>query len=202
MNLISIVTNENPSSICITSKNLKKQTFFQDPKLVAEEMKSIISETLRELEININDIDGVAVITGPGSYTGLRVGLAFAKGLVQFSKRKLFAVNAFDVLRYKFLKADPGIIPIVDARNGRVYMQKNSQVSLVDLATFLEENPDAKLVGTAENYTHKNLKICKLDSSDLDLFINDPSTNLQNYNSNNQDFNSLLPMYVLEPRIG
>ena len=83
---------------------------------------------LAERGLSLSDCDAVCVSMGPGSYTGLRVGVSTAKGLCFGSGLPLIAVGTLDTLTAQALAGDPGqtddlkyIIPMVDARRMEVY---------------------------------------------------------------------------------
>lgn len=102
----------------------------------------LIDEILKERELQIQDCDAVCVSKGPGSYTGLRVGVSSAKGLCFGAGRPLLAVGTLDILVAQASAAEadgqapapkgdtPGpdrtsrydaIIPVIDARRDEVY---------------------------------------------------------------------------------
>ncbi|MDR3184825.1 MAG: tRNA (adenosine(37)-N6)-threonylcarbamoyltransferase complex dimerization subunit type 1 TsaB [Prevotellaceae bacterium] len=87
----------------------------------------LIDALLREQHCTINDLAAVAVGEGPGSYTGLRVGVSTAKGICYGSRKPLIAVNALQSLAFlaieKRLLPAPGalIAPMIDARRMEVY---------------------------------------------------------------------------------
>jgi tRNA threonylcarbamoyladenosine biosynthesis protein TsaB len=67
------------------------------------------------------DIGGVAVSLGPGSFTGLRIGLSTAKGLAMAASKPLLGVAALDGLAAQLVHAAPLICPVLDARKQEVY---------------------------------------------------------------------------------
>ncbi len=84
-------------------------------------LKSIIF-LLEETGITWNDIEAVAVSLGPGSFTGLRIGLATAKGLCLSTGARLVGVPTLDVLAQNgAIFHGPIICPVMDARRGQVY---------------------------------------------------------------------------------
>ena len=97
------------------------------PKAHASLTAVFIDEMLAERNLKISDCDAVCVSMGPGSYTGLRVGVSTAKGLCFGSRKPLLAVGTLDTLAaqaYAEAEADGNyrfIIPMVDARRMEVY---------------------------------------------------------------------------------
>lgn len=82
-------------------------------------------EVLRESGLKATDLDAVCISSGPGSYTGLRVGLSTAKGLCFGAGAKLLAVGSLDILAEMGRKDCPKevkrIVPMIDARRMEVY---------------------------------------------------------------------------------
>jgi tRNA threonylcarbamoyladenosine biosynthesis protein TsaB len=85
---------------------------------------SFIQEVLNESGIEFKNLDAVAVSMGPGSYTGLRIGVSAAKGLCYALDIPLIAVNTLSILARNGVQDQPGsdfIIPMIDARRMEVY---------------------------------------------------------------------------------
>lgn len=76
---------------------------------------------LRELSLRLEDFDLFAVASGPGSFTGLRVGLASAKGWGEVYRKPIAAVSALEAVAIQSRSAARLIVPILDARRGQVY---------------------------------------------------------------------------------
>jgi tRNA threonylcarbamoyladenosine biosynthesis protein TsaB len=80
-----------------------------------------IATLMAETHIGWEDVDAVAVSSGPGSFTGLRIGMSTAKGLVMAAGKALVSVPTLDGLASQFAFADPLICPVLDARKKEVY---------------------------------------------------------------------------------
>ena len=95
------------------------------PKAHASLTAVFVQEILAERELTIADCDAICVSKGPGSYTGLRVGVSTAKGLCFGSGKPLLAVGTLDTLVAQAHSAIPSpyhfIIPMIDARRMEVY---------------------------------------------------------------------------------
>ncbi len=82
---------------------------------------SSIDFLLRMLGMRMAQIDMLAVATGPGSFTGVRIGLATAKSLAATAEKRLVPVTVMEALAYKTRFFDGLISPVVDAGRGQVY---------------------------------------------------------------------------------
>ena len=126
-NIILIETSTSLCSVALAENGMV--TAYREssaPKAHASLTAVFIQEVLQERGLTISDCDAVCVSMGPGSYTGLRVGVSTAKGLCFGSGKPLLAVGTLDTLvaqatsetenaAYRF------IIPMIDARRMEVY---------------------------------------------------------------------------------
>ncbi len=87
----------------------------------AERLHVFIEEIIQESEISFSDLSAIAVSQGPGSYTGLRIGVSAAKGLCFALDIPLIAVDTLQVLASQVAISDGFIIPMLDARRMEVY---------------------------------------------------------------------------------
>jgi tRNA threonylcarbamoyladenosine biosynthesis protein TsaB len=87
----------------------------------AEKLHVFIEEILKESKVDFKDLNAVAVSKGPGSYTGLRIGVSAAKGICYALSIPLIALDTLQILA-KQAKIESGIIvPMIDARRMEVY---------------------------------------------------------------------------------
>ena len=87
----------------------------------SERLMAAIDRLLGDSGLAIDDMDGVAVSIGPGSFTGLRIGLSAAKGLSYASGKPLIGIPTLDALALNMTFSSYLICPIQDARKGEVY---------------------------------------------------------------------------------
>jgi tRNA threonylcarbamoyladenosine biosynthesis protein TsaB len=87
----------------------------------AEKLHIFIEDVLKEARVSFKDLNGVAVSKGPGSYTGLRIGVSAAKGLCYALKIPLISVDTLTVLANQIKIENGLIIPMIDARRMEVY---------------------------------------------------------------------------------
>lgn len=87
----------------------------------AEKLHVFIEEVLAEAGVTFSQLDAIAVSKGPGSYTGLRIGVSAAKGLCYALQKPLIAVDTLAVLAQAVPQVEGTIIPMIDARRMEVY---------------------------------------------------------------------------------
>ena len=87
----------------------------------AEKLHVFIEELLLELQLNYKDLNAIAVSQGPGSYTGLRIGISAAKGLCYALDIPLIAVDTLEILARQLQVSEGYIVPMIDARRMEVY---------------------------------------------------------------------------------
>ena len=126
-----------------------------------------VDELLRERDVDADEIDAIAVGKGPGSYTGLRIGVSFAKGLCYGLRKPLIAIGSLDALvEVAREDAEAGIVdvedferatlcPMVDARRMEVYTQlfngRGEALGEVE-AKIIDEQSFAAEIAAAEEF--------------------------------------------------
>lgn len=81
----------------------------------------LIDNLLKITNKKIEEIDKIGVVIGPGSFTGIRIGVAIAKGLCYGTDKKIVGINSLDLLAYNCEKTERLIVSMIDARKERVY---------------------------------------------------------------------------------
>ena len=90
-------------------------------KTHSQTLLPMLDEIVKMTELDMNSVDAIAVAAGPGSFTGLRIGSATAKGLGLALKKPLIHVPTVDALAYNLYDTRGLICPIMDARRNQVY---------------------------------------------------------------------------------
>tara|TARA_R110001592_G_scaffold82034_1_gene243150 strand:- start:2393 stop:3079 length:687 start_codon:yes stop_codon:yes gene_type:complete len=113
----------------------------------AEVLHPFIVDVLREANITSDYIDAVAVSKGPGSYTGLRIGVSAAKGLCFAFDKPLISIDTLTSLSHSITIDNGFIVPMIDARRMEVYAavfnEKNELIreikaDIIDESSFSE----------------------------------------------------------------
>lgn len=84
-------------------------------------LMEMIDSLLKNLKLDISELDGFAVSEGPGSFTGLRIGAAAVKGLSQGTKKPFAGISTLDSLAFNLAYTMGIICPVMDALRGNVY---------------------------------------------------------------------------------
>ncbi len=94
---------------------------MNDKKTHSQTLLPMLDDIVRLLNLDLSTIDGIAVSAGPGSFTGLRIGSATAKGLGLALDKPLISVPTLDALAYNLWGSTALVCPIMDARRNQVY---------------------------------------------------------------------------------
>lgn len=122
MNILSIETSTIAGSIAInTDDKLIAEVILDINVAHSERLMSCIEWLLKASLLSIDDIDAIAVSIGPGSFTGLRIGLSTAKGLSYATRKPLIAVPTLDAFAGRISFTTYNICPMLDARKNEVY---------------------------------------------------------------------------------
>lgn len=102
-------------------------------KTHSQTLLPMVDEIVKMTETDLNTIDAVAVSAGPGSFTGLRIGAATAKGLCLALNKPIIAVPTLDVLIYGVGETEKLVVPIMDARRNQVYTKIDGKSTAMDM---------------------------------------------------------------------
>jgi tRNA threonylcarbamoyladenosine biosynthesis protein TsaB len=135
----------------IACKEIAAQNFSH-----AEKLHVFIEEILGENNIQFSDLNAIAVSQGPGSYTGLRIGVSSAKGLCYALNIPMIAIDTLQLLAKQIQIENGIIIPMIDARRMEVFSafyDKNhnqiraTQAEIIDETSYQEISETIHLVG-------------------------------------------------------
>ena len=88
----------------------------------AEKLHSFILEVIQDAGLKMRDLDAISISKGPGSYTGLRIGVSAAKGLCYALDKPLISVPTLEIMALQVpLGKNELVIPVLDARRMEVY---------------------------------------------------------------------------------
>lgn len=121
MFILGIETTGKVGSVAIVDESGKTvNRVTTDSMSHLRELVPMIKELVDELGISLNELDAIAVSVGPGSFTGIRIGLATAKTLAQTLGKKCISVSSLEIFKEK-ADSDNKVAVIYNARRGQVY---------------------------------------------------------------------------------
>ena len=122
MKVLSIESATNVASVALCMEGMVlAERFLNIKKNHSEKLLPLIDGMLLDAEMSPQDLDLIAVSVGPGSFTGLRIGLATAKGLAYGWDLPVKGVNTLDAMAYA-LSGDQGtVVPLINARRKEAF---------------------------------------------------------------------------------
>jgi len=122
--ILSIDTSTLSLNLSLLLYNGKEEVFSSSKEIKnhASHLPMAIEELLKRGRILLKDLDAISVVSGPGSFTGLRVGIATALGLKCGLKIPLYSISSLSALALNSNKEGSGIA-LIDARRGEFYSQ-------------------------------------------------------------------------------
>ncbi len=122
MKLIALDSSGLVASVAVVEDDILIAEYtIQYKKTHSQTLLPMLEEVRNMIELDLQEVDAVAVAAGPGSFTGLRIGSATAKGLSFAMEKPVVAVPTVDGLAYNLYGTDKVVCPIMDARRSQVY---------------------------------------------------------------------------------
>jgi len=105
-----------------------------DPSAKGEILSASLDNLLAKVGATLDDVKRVMVTVGPGSFSGLRTGVAFCQGLCFSGKRNLYGVTTLQALACFAGAPDESVAVVIRARNGFWYLRLNNEESFIETA--------------------------------------------------------------------
>lgn len=122
MKILAIDSSGLTATVAVVEDSLTIAEFTMNYKKThSQTLLPMIDDMAKMIELDLNTIDAIAVAGGPGSFTGLRIGSATAKGLGLALNKPLIHIPTVDGLAYQMYGCEDIICPIMDARRNQVY---------------------------------------------------------------------------------
>jgi len=155
--ILHLETATKQCSVALARKGklLAARRLLNDSFSHSEKLHTFINEVLEETATAPDQLDAIAVSKGPGSYTGLRIGVAAAKGLCFALDLPLIALNSLEILIQSVAEPTDFILPMLDARRMEVYTAvfdgdkkwvQETAALVLDSRSFLEIAQEKKVV--------------------------------------------------------
>ena len=152
MNIFAIESSSKKCSIAIHSNNGAHESFDGIDNDSATSLPIMTEKILTTLSLEFSDLDAIAISMGPGSFTGLRVGLSYAKGLSLALDIPIIPISTFDLLLTPNIKhiEDKVISVLIHSHGTTVYQSRY----IFKNKTYVLENDPSSI--SINNISHKN----------------------------------------------
>lgn len=122
MTILAIDTSSSVAAVAVSRDGVLLGEYTLNNGLThSQRLLPMVDELLKSLGLTIKDIDVFACSTGPGSFTGLRIGIASVKGFAFAQNKPCVSVSGLEAMAYNHIHTDYVICPLMDARAGQVY---------------------------------------------------------------------------------
>jgi len=209
--ILNIDTAQETAFVCISENGKPKfSAENHSQKDHASFLHLAIDEILKKGAISIKELDAIAVTKGPGSYTGLRVGMSAAKGIAYTIQKPLITISSLELMAHDILMATGDkkslICPMIDARRMEVFTamyDSNLNESIAPSALILDDNSFAdalmnNCVYFAGSGSLKFQQICKHENANF-IQINNLKISLSTMSKIMFDFNLFNDIASVEP---
>ena len=122
MKILAVDTSATAASVAVAEENKLIGEFSINTALThSQTLMPMVDELLKNTSLSVNDIDAVAVNAGPGSFTGVRIGVAAVKGIAFPNNLPCVSVSTLESMAYNMLGNDCIVCSVMDARCAQVY---------------------------------------------------------------------------------
>ena len=160
MRILALETSAKAVSAAVTEDGKVLASGYQDTGLThSRTLMPIVEHILKNTDLTVLDCDAIAVAAGPGSFTGIRIGVSAAKGLAFAVEKPAIAVSTLAAMARNVAWLNGLVICAMDARRQQVYnalfqaqdgaltrLTPDRAISLEELAAEVKEDPSAKII--------------------------------------------------------
>lgn len=212
MKILCIDTSSNLCSVALLENNETiKELVIDNEKTHSQNLMPLIQDLFLKSNIGLPGIDLIACNKGPGSFTGIRIGVATAKAIAEVANIPVIGISSLDCLAHNVPDATGVICALIDANNNQVYcalFDKNYKLiseyladDISNIISILSEYDDITFVGTgATNY--RDTLITNYSNARFSTNNNQHSSNIgkcafEKYkNGYTENADTILPMYL------
>lgn len=153
MNILALETTDKVASVALLTDGGCFEKRIESPLRHEETVMPAVDELLAEAGLSPAELTALAVDVGPGSFTGVRIGVCHGNAMALALGLPVIAVNALEALAYPLLGGAAPVAAIIDARNGNGYGALYAPdgtvlipLSAIEIGTFLKRLPDDVLL--------------------------------------------------------
>lgn len=212
MKILSIDTSSNLCSVALLEDNQTIQELVIDnDKTHSQNLMPLIQNLFVKSNIGLPEINLIACNKGPGSFTGIRIGIATAKAIAEVSNIPVIGISSLDCLAYNVPNATGAICSLIDANNNQVYcaiFDKNYNLiseyladDISNIISILGNYNDITFVGTG-SINYKDTLIANYPNAKFSTNNNQHSSNVgkcafEKYKTGyTENADTVLPMYL------
>ena len=174
MKILAVECSATPASVAILEDDKLIASAYTNVKLThSQTLMPMIQGALSSSKTNINEVDGFAISSGPGSFTGIRIGISAVKGLAAVKKTPCVAVSTLFAMAQNYSDTDCIICAVMDARCNQLYNAifdiKNGVITRLceDRALMCDE-----LIEEIKNISQSSDKCVIIVGDGADIFYN------------------------------
>lgn len=167
----SLIIDTTSESLCVALLYDDKEYihFNKDIKRHNSEVMPAIDSLIRECGCNLSDIDCFAAVTGPGSFTGIRIGVTIMNAFSDVYNKPLIDINTFEMISYN----QPNVIALIDARNNNYYGAEFMEGKIIRMGDYrmadIDLNLKSKVYRKNINYGKELLELVKIKYNNNDF---------------------------------
>ena len=142
MKILSVDSSSVSASVAITENGATlAESFINNGLTHSQTLMPMVEKTLKDSGVSIKDIDLFAITNGPGSFTGVRIGIASVKGMADALNKKCMAVSTLEAIAEPLKNKDSIACAVMDARCNQVYTAifENGKRLCEDKAVLIDE---------------------------------------------------------------
>jgi tRNA threonylcarbamoyladenosine biosynthesis protein TsaB len=122
LRILALESSAAAASVALCEDETLTAQYFQNSgKTHSRTLMPLVESMLRNCDVPLSEVDLVAVAAGPGSFTGLRIGIAAAKGLAWPENKPCCGVSTLEAMAYSLSHMSGVLCPVMDARRSQVY---------------------------------------------------------------------------------
>lgn len=212
MKILSIDTSSNLCSVALLEDNQTiEELVIDDNKTHSQNLMPLIQNLFVKSNIGLSQIDLIACNKGPGSFTGIRIGIATAKAIAEVANIPVIGVSSLDCLAYNVKNATGTICSLIDANNNQVYcgiFDKNYNLineyiadDIANITPLFNNYSDITFVGTG-SVNYKDILTSAYSTAKFSTNNNQHSANIGKCafekfkNGYTETADTILPMYL------
>lgn len=125
MNILAVDTASKSCSAAVVSRDkVLSESVLSTGETHSKTLMGLVGGVMQNAGVTVSDIDGFAVTRGPGSFTGLRIGISVVKGLATAGDKPIVGISTLDALALPFCFSNLMVCAMLDARRKEVYFAR------------------------------------------------------------------------------